>query len=244
MVLTIKGPLTLVATARAGQSDAPGGTQINLDRPWRGCQQDRDGCDEIAASYLSVAREMLRRHEERAARESLRATLRAGSYLSPPVGSDPAKPPVTRPFVGDLMVWCVMDSPRAVRSLDGSELGFLGLTADQVFDTAVRNTAAELGTSAALDASESGKHTVIVGGFYESSRLLLHNHWEALAARFGGKLLVAAPANDRIIVGDGRQSAMLATMRQAVLKARGESQRPLSAVVLEWTPAGWSEARG
>ena len=244
MTITIKAPLTLAAGARGEPPQAAGSIQINLDRPWRACQRDRDACDGIVTSYLRDAQAVLRHQEEPATRDGLRLVLRPGSYLASLPNTDPAKTPVSRPFPGGMLVMCVMDSPRSVRSVGSADLDALGLTADQGLDLAARNTGRELVAPASLDAVQAGRHTVIAGGFYESSRLLLTGQWNSLAARFGGKLLVAVPDNATIIVGDGRQPGMLATMREAARTGEGHAQRPLSAAVLEWTPSGWREAAG
>lgn len=242
MRVVVKGPLSLNVTPRGTQAANTGTVQVNLDRSWQTCRRNQSGCDGFVAQYIADTVSTLRQREEHPTRDAIRAVLRPGNYLASldPSG-DPVKQTLARPFPGGMLLMCVVDSPRSVRSLSRDDLTIMGLDATGAFDLAVRNMKGELSSSRGLDISTTGVVNALHGGFFESSRLLLLDQWSAVASRFGGRLIAAAPSNDTILFADARRPGTVADLRASARRLEQQTQRPLSHAVLEWTPGGWRE---
>jgi hypothetical protein len=60
-----------------------------------------------------------------------------------------------------------------------------------------------------------------------------------VAERFGGELVVAAPARDLVLYVDGRPPGAREALAAIVADAHAKAARPLSTAILRWTAAGW-----
>lgn len=60
-----------------------------------------------------------------------------------------------------------------------------------------------------------------------------------MAERFGGELLVAAPARDLVLYVDGRPPGAREALAAIVADAHAKAARPLSTAILRWTATGW-----
>jgi hypothetical protein len=84
------------------------------------------------------------------------------------------------------------------------------LSEDQAVTLAERNLAAALRPLGTVvhDLPPNGIGT-INGDFYDSSRLILHDDWAPLSLKLHGHLVVAVPANDVLLYGEGKDRVAL-----------------------------------
>ena len=64
-----------------------------------------------------------------------------------------------------------------------------------------------------------------------------------MAEELNGQLVVMVPTPDLLLYGDGSTPMAVDVLRKYGLEMARKSTRPLSPVVLRWTPTGWEELR-
>jgi uncharacterized protein YtpQ (UPF0354 family) len=117
----------------------------------------------------------------------------------------------------------------------------LHLSEDEAVALAERNLTAALRPLGAVvhDLPPNGIG-IIDGDFYDSSRLLLHDDWGSLSLKMHGHLVVAVPANDVLLYGEGKDRVALGAIATFAAEAARRSQRPISVSLLNWVPGGWT----
>lgn len=238
--VSVAGPLRLSVAA-------PGKTAPNmvyLDRVWAFCERNRPQC---AAALQDLVRTMGRsafEELEPASRQNLRAAVRPvgqveqmrAAYRAAGSGEQP----IAAALTAELWTICYVDSPRTARPLQRADLPKLGITADEALSLAAANTLKHLRPLSAVLKSWKGQSIGFMpGDYYESSRLLDHRRWERYAKVAQGHLIVAVPANNLVIYGNGADPGTVEAMRRMVREAATTAERPLSLTLLKWTKEGW-----
>lgn len=233
--VTIRGPLALTIV---GADNDP--HQSALGTVYGVCQRNPDGCEAAVASHVAQMSDSFTRTRT-LDRSLLRAVVRPVEYVDAirKAYAGKEEPPVA-PFIGNLWIVCMLDMPQAISTLGPGDLAKLGLSREEALAIATKNDAALFAPVEQVGHPIAGEPVGLVAASpYESSRLLLPESWAALAAKNGGKLLVAAPGTDVMIYADARQPNALKIMReQAAMVAMGAT-RQLSQTIFRWTPAGW-----
>lgn len=234
--VAVKGPLTLQL----------GDLQANLNRTYEFCRHDSDGCANAVATFVQGAAEAYHTATVAPSKEAVRLVVRSETYAHDAQGSLGAEAPALqpRPFVEGLVILPVLDSPRSVRMLNAEDDSKLGLSADEVYQLGIANLRGSLKPLMQIvKAVHRGEIGQIAGNAYDSSRLLLHDDWAALAAAQNGVLIVAAPAADALFyLGDDSPKALEA-LRSLAGDIVKRAPRPLSNQLLRWTPTGWDVVR-
>ena len=132
-------------------------------------------------------------------------------------------------------------APHGVKALTVGDIAKLHLSEDEAVALAGRNLAAALRPLGAVvhDLAPNGLG-VINGDFYDSSRLILHDDWAPLSLKLHGRLVVAVPANDVLLYGEGKNRVALDAIAALAVETARRSQRPLSPSLLTWVPGGWT----
>jgi hypothetical protein len=173
----------------------------------------------------------------------LRAALRPNDYVQgsqAQIGPDPEIQILARPFAGDLSEVCLIDAPKTARIVSRRDYEKLGLTADTAFKVCEDNIAKNVPLPANTGESLAvGDADLLSGDFYESSLPLNHAAWSPIAARFGGKLLIAVPDATVVIYANGDDTGTVERMQRVAAHATQLAQKPLSVQVFRWTEAGW-----
>ncbi|HKX09623.1 MAG TPA: DUF1444 family protein [Stellaceae bacterium] len=238
--ITVEGPLTLDATP-PGHADRK--QQVRLNRIYDFCSRNPSGCERAAADFVTNSSGMVREADAPLEPSMIRAVVRPAAYIEEARRyrpDDPKAQPIAVPLAGELWVLYMADTPHAARLLRVRDAERVGLSADAVIDLGKRNVEAALRPFAdfARGLPSNGIGT-IVGDYYESSRLSLHDDWSGIAGQMKGGLIVAVPSNDAVLYGDAGQpngiDAMAGLAREMVRK----SPRPISATVFKWTKEGW-----
>ncbi len=236
--VTVSGPLLLVVDL-GSQSFV-----IRLDNVAGYCRRDAAACERSVQDFIAGMAATVNEAAAPVQPGDLRAVVRGARYIEDlrrmASGVDVAMP-IVRPLAGDLWLLCVADRPHGVKALTVGDIAKLHLSEDEAVALAERNLAAALRPLSAVvhDLPPNGIGT-INGDFYDSSRLLLHDDWAPLSLKMHGHLVVAVPANDVLVYGEGKDRIALDAIATLAVEAGRRSQRPLSASLLTWVPGGWT----
>jgi hypothetical protein len=233
----IVGPLTLDV------GKTPDTHQVMLGNVWDYCQRSPENCESEADGFVSKMMSIWGEEDAPVEKAAIRVIVRGANYVDYIRKIAAVKPEaggIYRPLAGDLWLVCVVDLPNAVRPLRQDDIAKLGLTEEQAIALGTQNTKAALPPLAAKTrAAPQMGIAYAIGDFYDSSRLLLHDDWAELSRKMDGHLMVAVPATDMVVYGDGTTPAEVEALHEFVLYAAGKAPRPISATLLLWTPAGW-----
>lgn len=218
--------------------------QINVERIADYCSlNDPAECDaqirtfaELVASFatetFAITRERLR--------VIVRGRPDTEGYVA--MFADPAKRPLVRPLFADVSAVLAADFPKGTRMVSAEDLADLKLGADQAFDIGMDQTLADLPKVPALSEID-GKIIVISGFDYGASVMLRPDRWRALADASGGRLYVAIPADNEVIVGTTKSDDELPKLREMVSQEYALAARGVSSLVYRWSATGWVAAK-
>jgi uncharacterized protein YtpQ (UPF0354 family) len=218
---------------------------LDLNRIWDFCSRNPGECPRVISEFVenfvaSRPEELMSAH-----RRTLMAVVRPAPYAQH-VRETYAKAgfeAVAAFLAGDLWLLCVQDTEGGTRMIHGKDLSALGLKQEEAIALAKENLAGHLlPMRASAEIAPNGAFGSVEGdGYYGASRLLLHDQWPELAGAFKGELVVAVPDQDRIFFADSGDPAAMLALEKAAQEAARTSERPISSVLLVWTPEGWRE---
>jgi hypothetical protein len=232
--VAVDSPLNLKVTLSEGEA------VLNLARVWTFCNQNPAPCVGEAEGHLDSTAAQLRTFDGKGLKptaDQLRVAMRPKAYTDRIRGFDPTL--LVRPLAGDLEQVMMLDTPKNASPVSAAGLKELGLTAEQAWARAAKNTLAEL--TPAPKPPAPGQVAHFGGGrFYESSRLLDHAGWGRVAKATRGGLFVVVPSRDMIIWGDAAEPGIGKGMVDIARESMGQSPIPLTDTLFRWTPKGWA----
>lgn len=236
--VSVERPLALTVSLPPN----PGAFSLALENVWRYCARSAQGCTDAVGTFVANSAATLRDAVAPIDKATLRAVIRSKTYLDdlrrrPELNGSA---PVAQPLAGDLWMLCVVDRKAGVKILTTGDLALLKLSEAEALKLATRNV------SGALPPLKSVLHDVpssgigyIAGDFYASSRMLLHDDWADLARKLHGKLVVAVPAPDLLVYGEGKDRATLDAISAFARDAASKTERPISMSLFKWVVGGW-----
>jgi uncharacterized protein YtpQ (UPF0354 family) len=141
-------------------------------------------------------------------------------------------PFITRPFVGDLLVTYVTDTPDSMQFVTPSTLSSLGLSEADLHDTAIRNLTRRLPSLEIKGGG--GRYAARLDRNYDASMLLILDQWRDRIA-IQGDLVVAVPARDEVLLCGVDDPDTAASLAVAAVEIRSASAYELSAQLLQWS---------
>ncbi|HEX2115092.1 MAG TPA: DUF1444 family protein [Alphaproteobacteria bacterium] len=241
LTIAVTGRLTLSIKAPDAERDM----QAALDRVWEYCRRNQAQCDNATETYVRNSLGMMRELQQPVERSMLRVVVRTAPYVEQirktfSADQKPNSQIVAAPLAADLWIVCVADFPNSVRFINRGDLVKLGLREQEVLALGRENVSAALRPLGivAKDLPANGIG-YIEGDDYESSRILLHEEWAQLAGKMAGDLIVAVPGSGLILYGDAGRAETPRALAELARHMLTRSQRPISATVLKWRPAGW-----
>ena len=218
--------------------------QISVARIEDFCSvNDATACDDQVQTFADAV-VALATTDFTVTRARLRVVLRGKADTNGYVATiaDPQKRPLVRPLFEGVSAVLAADFPKGTRMVTGEDLGGLKLTADEAFDLGTKQVLADLPAVPKL-ADIDGKVVAISGFDYGASVMLRPERWRALNEASGGRLYIAIPGDDEVIVGTTKASDDLPKLRQLVSQEYALSPRGISLLVYRWSPGGWIAAR-
>ncbi|HEY4373092.1 MAG TPA: hypothetical protein VGN52_14270 [Burkholderiales bacterium] len=234
------GDLTLEATKTDG---SPAG-QLHLDRLYEFCQRNNSVCDNAIANYVGGIVQMRREESRPADKSMVRLEVRPSAYIEQvklKLGADPA-PVYARPLTPNLAIVPVLDFPRSTRFVNARDLAALGVDEAGLFKLgednlrAIQKPIAEL-----LRIPPPQALGRIFDEDYAASRIIFHDDWNDLARQLRGTLVLMLPASNYLLYSGEANRDALEQLKAYGLEVATRSTRPLSPLLLKWTPTGWDE---
>ena len=212
---------------------------LGLDNLQLQCSSKPEDCEAAIARVVRNAVASLEPAKP-VTREQLRACLKNPEWMET-ARANMGDKLLTRPWVDDLTVVYMVDLPEAVVALTPQGLASLGIPDGGAEAVALANLEATLPqpTLSAVGGYE-GIFAVYEGDDYCTSQLLMPQRFSAIAEKLGGKLLVAAPVRNALLVTGRRDEATLRELRQLAAETAKSQPHWLSTAVFEWSPRGFT----
>lgn len=150
--------------------------------------------------------------------------------------------PVSRELVSDLHVLYAFDCDTHYIMVAQRDLARLGIDADELHESALRNLRA---LNLEVRAHETGRVRLLTaGGNYEATLLLLPELWEAVAGMVSGHIVAVAPARDILLFTGDAETENLAELRRQTSVLIEKVEKPLSRTFVRWTGETWEKYEG
>jgi hypothetical protein len=142
------------------------------------CQSAPAGCEGTTRDFVTKVVQAFAVPLPATTRDQIVAVLRERSYFDA-VGGPSSTRGAASPFVDDLYVVCIVDSPGSTRSVGSQDLEAIHLTWADLPAPVRTNLTNRLGhLPDTLGSAKPGDVTVLAtGSYFESSRLLLSDDW-------------------------------------------------------------------
>jgi hypothetical protein len=233
----ISGPLELnvrAAGAREPHHVAMGGI-------WRGCLRVPATCTDETANFVRQTVLVLTESPPAVTRDLLRIAVRSRPYCAQvreaahgQEGGD--NPLLIRDLPPDLCLIVMAQYDGRRRGLNRDDLGPLGMSMEEVWQLAQRQTLAALPALPPADSFPAGEINALTALDYAPSLLLSPDAWRSLGG--GAGIVVAVPSDDTIVVAR-LPIADAATFRQQVRTHFEQAEAGVSPKLYRWTERGW-----
>lgn len=216
----------------------------SLDNLVADCLREPSQCESLVDNYVKVVQAASRADDAPVQKADIRVVVRNADYvkeLTARTLHNPERAPIVQKLAGDLWLVCVVDQPRNTVSLSRERAAKLGLTTEQAIALGKSNVKKTLPSLSAVTRELPPNGIgVLDSDFYESSRWLLHDEWAPLSKQYDGHLVVAMPAPNVVVYGDGSSAQKRAAIAALVKHVAENEQRQLSTKLFLWTKAGWN----
>jgi len=240
--LAPSGRLTLEGKRPDGSSSG----QIHLDRVYDFCARNFSICDPAVDSFVKGIAQITREEMLPLDKTMVRLAVRPRQYIEQvkqQLGADPA-PVYARHLTAHLVVVPVLDFPRSSRFVNGRDLAALKVDEEQLFKLGEANLRAAQKPLAEVTKLPPPKAVGrIFNEDYAASRIIFHDDWNELANKLDGKLVLMLPTPDFLLYGGESGEEALAAMQTFGMEVAARSTRPLSPLLIRWTPTGWEEVK-
>lgn len=152
--------------------------------------------------------------------------------------------PVLRPFGQGLVVSYLVDEGEYYSYVQHRHLSEANLTPEQLHDHALANLSALAETRAEVH-QYGNIYTVLMGGNFEASVILVNQFWTEWYAELAPNgFVVAFPARDILAFGDASSAAALKELVMVCDRAKGQVDHPLSQSLFHRAGTSWEPLRG
>lgn len=241
--VTVVDPLTIKVKTPGG-----GDLQINFDRIEAFCAASpgEDCVAERERFIAGVAELVTTKPDEKIVASQLRIVIRSDDYAKEVArvgtGKEIADPPLAMPFAEGLTLMLAADYPNTLKILDQSAVRDLGLDRDALLALATRQVLADLPRIPSAEEVE-GKLRNVAGFDYGASILLQPDRWRPLALATGGRLFVAVPSDNDVLIGTVESGPDLRALEKLVAQSYAAAGRGISPHIYRWSPTGWEVAK-
>ncbi|MCL9999134.1 MAG: hypothetical protein NBV68_07105 [Erythrobacter sp.] len=214
---------------------------INLHRVFGFCQNvDKDACEAELTGLIGILAKSPKAPEREAA--NLRVIVRDGQYWNYVLGTGLDPLPPHRRIGDDLFAILAFDSPEAIALAPADRIAELGLSPENAWLFAERQTARIIPGLPEEGAKLDGL-TVFQGEEYTGSMMAYAAQWEALAAANGPDLAVIANSDQFVVAAVVPDGAELEKYRGLAEEQCKLASRCISPNVYRWREGKWVIAR-
>jgi len=199
------------------------------------------GSESPAAATPSSVHALEPTPEAKALRAQLTAVVRAPNYLDT-LPAAQRKNVISEPLEPGMVVVYMVDQHGAARLAQAEDLTASGVTRDALRAVVEWNLGLALPVPPGFKCEPGTVTPFARDNYYESSRLLLTKQWADLAAA-KGKVVVAAPRNDSLLVACNPTPANISELTTTIAKLWPRADHPVSPVLLNWTGSAWQELK-
>ena len=243
--ITVVDPLAIKVKTSDGDE-----MQINLDRIQRFC--DTNNAEDCAAEkkrFLGGIAEALTMDNVIKSGQ-LRLVIRSNDYAAAYIRdtseaargtNNKADPPIATPFAEGVSVMLAADYPNTTKILGRSQLKDLALSETEAFALATRQVLATL--PKVPERKEVEGLLAVAGIDYGASMLLEPERWRSLALATDGRLFVAIPSDDNVLIGTVAPGSGLRKIEQLIAESYASAGRGISPHVYRWSSTGWVVAK-
>ena len=217
-------------------------TTARLDSLHRHCVRERGICRDAIRRYVESFMEMIEGEPKNPLASQLRVLVKDSAYvkrLKDTFTEKGAAPPVTKPYLAELWIVLAIAGESVHWIASTSVIERLRLDEATALDLALKNTRAAMLPLSHVAKPVGELPFSFSVGVYDSSRLLMHADWAAIADSQKGELIVAVPATDMIIFGTVQSGEDVKQFKEATLRARNTAARPLSTSLYRWHAGEW-----
>jgi uncharacterized protein YtpQ (UPF0354 family) len=236
----------LQATAKADNeihlTTPIGPITVFLDRVRGECQKRPETCD-AAVEYLvtattetSASAEAMKLNTENIypvvrPTNTLQA-MQAMQAMQATIGAEAARTFVSRPYISGAVLVYAIDTPRAIRFVNASDLEHSGLTIDALDKIAFSHVSRLAPLQFSQMSGAPGLWAGIASDGYGTSRLFDPKFWDTLEAQAGGPVAVALPTRDWLLAARLDNPQAIAKLRTVAARiVAGEPTAVTSALV-------------
>lgn len=232
------GKLTIEGKRADGESTG----QVSLDRVYAYCVRNAQNCAAAMDQFSKGIAESIKERNRPIDSSMVRLAVRPSEYAEQirKQMSSSGGTIYFRDVAPGLIAIPVLDFARSVRYVNDQDLVKLTLSEDQLFQLGMQNLRSNNRQfSDVAPVPKANSLGYIEGEDYASSRILFHDDWQILSSKLNNKLVVALPAPNILLYGDGSTSAGVDALRTLSSDVARKSGRPLSLTLLQWTESGW-----
>jgi uncharacterized protein YtpQ (UPF0354 family) len=157
------------------------------------------------------------------------------------IGGDVARLFVSRPYISGAVLLYAIDTPRAVRFVNASDLEHSGLTVDALDKIALSHVS-RLATLKIEPMREThGLWAAIANDSYGTSRLFDSKFWDALETQAGGPVAVALPTRDWLLAARLDDPEAIARLRTVAARIVAREPTAVTSALVLRNGQSWTE---
>lgn len=218
---------------------------VFLDRVRAECQRRPENCDGTIKQLVSATRATTASSDGMEFNaETVYPVVRPVGTLQSmqsTVGSDLTKRFVSRPYVSGAVLLYAIDTPRAIRFVNASDLEHSGLTLDALDKIAISHVPRLESLKFERMAGAPGLWACFAHDGYGTSRLFDPKFWDALEAQAGGPVAVALPTRDWLLAARLDDAQAISRLRTIAARIVAGEPTAVTSALVRRNGASWIE---
>ena len=212
---------------------------VFLDRVRGECQKRPETCDAAIEQLVTATTETtVSADVTKLNTENIYPVVRPTNGLQAmqaTIGGDVARMFVSRPYISGAVLLYAIDTPRAIRFVNSSDLEQSGLTIDALDKIALSHVSRLTPLTFSQMSGSPGLWAGLANDGYGTSRLFDPKFWDTLEAQAGGPVAVALPTRDWLLAARLDNPQAIARLRTVAARiVAGEPTAVTSAIQLPW----------
>lgn len=157
------------------------------------------------------------------------------------IGGDVTRMFVSRPYISGAVLLYAIDTPRAVRFVNASDLEHSGLTADALDKLAVSHVTHLAPLNIEPMRGAAGLWAALANDGYGTSRLFDAKFWDTLETQAGGPVAVALPTRDWLLAARLDDPQAIARLRVVAARIVAGEPTGITSTLVRRNGESWTE---